>query len=60
MLTNICLLRMRYTNRLIVGSMLEVFLDISKVFYKVWHEGIIFKLNKMTYLASFQTYYVIF
>ena len=46
MLTNFCLLRMRYTNRLMMGLMLEVSSYISKAFDKVWHEDIIFKLKQ--------------
>ena len=30
-----------------------VFLDISKAFDKVWHKGIIYKLNAMEYLVIF-------
>ena len=30
-----------------------VFLDISQVFDKVWHKGLIFKLNKVVYLVIY-------
>ena len=30
----------------------SVVLDISKAFNKVWHDGVIFKLNKMTFLVT--------
>ena len=38
----------------------RLFLDISKAFDKVWHEGFIFKLKKTAFLVNFFTSYPIF
>ena len=44
-LTSSCQLRIKYINLLMTGMKFDLCLAMSKVFYKVWHESLIFKLN---------------
>lgn len=44
---------MIFTNFLTAGMRLDVgFFNISKIFDKVWHDGIIFKLEKKWYICK--------